>query len=347
VLNFQNNELLSSHSTLGIGGPARFFVEVTDQTSLKEAISWAKKDRLPFFILGGGSNILVSDNGFNGLVIKNCLRGIEQREAGDRQEFRVGAGENWDDFVLHCVKNDLTGVECLSGIPGFVGATPIQNVGAYGQDVSETISVVEAFDTQTDSMVRIENSECGFGYRTSRFKTTDKDRFVITHVSFLLYRDKKPSIRYSELQKRLEEKGDLSLQTVRSTVLEIRKSKGMVIDESDPDSRSAGSFFMNPIISQSQLDHIKGVMGAVDLPPAFEQTSGMYKISAAWLIERAGLHKGYRHGSVGISSKHTLAIINRGQGTAEQVLELKELIEARVLEKFGVKLVPEPNFIGF
>jgi UDP-N-acetylmuramate dehydrogenase len=245
----------------------------------------------------------------------------------------------WDDFVARAVSREWAGIECLSGIPGSVGATPIQNVGAYGQEVSETIIRVEALDRTTGRVVDLTNWDCRFAYRSSLFKNVEKDRYVVISVTFRLRPNGPATVRYPELRALLEERGIAldDLQAVRAAVIAIRTRKGMVLDPADSDTRSDGSFFTNPIVPPDRVPQ-----GAPQFP-----ADGGVKLSAAWLIEHAGFQKGYEHGNVGISTKHTLAIVNRGGGTAREVLELVAMIQERVREKFGVELVPEPNFIGF
>jgi UDP-N-acetylmuramate dehydrogenase len=341
----EENVPLAPLTTIGIGGPARFFFRAATVDELVDALRWARERELPVFILGGGSNLLIADRGFDGLVVQVDLRGVEVESLDDFAMVKVAAGEPWDAFVGRAVDHRLAGVECLSGIPGSTGATPIQNVGAYGQDVSETIARVEALDRTTDKVVWFTNEECRFGYRSSFFKNVEKERYVIVSVTFRLVRGGAASVRYPELQKALEARGVAleDLSGVREAVIAIRKRKGMVIDPADPDSRSDGSFFMNPIVTH---DAYADFAGRAPDAPHFPADEGV-KLSAAWLIEHAGFHKGYTHGNVGLSTKHTLAIVNRGGGTAAEVVELVELIQRTVREKFGVEIHPEPNFIGF
>jgi len=321
---------LAPLTTLGIGGPARFFVEARNASDVVEATA---QDQ-PLLILAGGSNVLIADEGFPGLVVHLQLRGVSVEGDGI---IKAAAGEPWDSVVAMAVAKRWAGIECLSGIPGSVGATPIQNVGAYGQDVSETIISVEVFDRSARRMATLANADCEFGYRTSVFKNSAKDRYVVLSVTFQLEPGGAPALRYPELQKAA---GNASnLQQVRDAVIAIRRKKGMVIDPADPDTRSDGSFFMNPIVS-------KDVAARLPEMPRFPSGDDV-KLSAAWLIEHAGFHKGFVHGNVGLSSKHTLAIINRGGGTAREVVELVRMIQAAVREKFEVELHPEPIFIGF
>jgi UDP-N-acetylmuramate dehydrogenase len=319
----QRNVPLAPLTTLGIGGPAKYFFEARSVGEIRGAVDWAKSNREPLLILAGGSNVLIADEGFPGLVVHLQLRGVKVEGEGI---LTVAASEPWDDIVAMAVQKRWGGIECLSGIPGSTGATPIQNVGAYGQDVSETIVGVEVFDRASGRMSTVSNADCQFGYRTSAFK--GKDRYILLSVTFRLQPGGAPTTRYAELQK-----FDGNLQELRDAVISIRRRKGMVIDPADPDTRSDGSFFMNPIVSAlpAEMPHW----------PAGDKI----KLSAAWLIESAGFHKGFVHGNVGISSKHTLAIINRGGGSAREVLELARIIQQRVREKFGVELRPEPVFV--
>ena len=335
----QRNVPLAPLTTLGIGGPARVFVRAESVDEIREVIAWTASHHHPLFILGGGSNVLIADEGFDGVVLQIDLRGMTVQS---EDVVYVAAGERWDDFVAFAVDRGYAGIECLSGIPGLTGATPIQNVGAYGQEVSETISGVEAIERDTGRVVTMTNAECGFGYRQSVFKNAAKERYIVAGVTFRLKPGGAASIRYPELQKYLDEHAiDVrDLRKVRDAVIAIRKRKGMVLDPSDPDTRSDGSFFMNPIVTPAQFAAIR----AENIPhfPAGDQI----KLSAAWLIEQAGFHKGFVHGNVGLSSKHTLAVINRGGGTAREVIELVRMIQERVRVKFGVEIQPEPNFVG-
>ena len=345
------NVPLAPMTTLGIGGPASYFADAASTEGLNTGVTWARDRGLPLFVLGGGSNIVVADSGFPGLVLRVSIRGVETRLDGDGVIVTAGAGQEWDALVASCVANNWSGFECLSGIPGRVGATPIQNVGAYGQETSETLTSLEAFDRSTEGLVKLDAHDCEFGYRTSRFKTHDRERFIITRVKYRLILDGKPAVRYPELQRHLGERGlgDPSLAEVRDAVLTLRRRKAMVIDPSDVDSRSVGSFFVNPVITLDELDRIKQRVGAGDSDdlPVFPVSQDRVKLSAAWLIERAGIQRGYIHGNVGTSTKHALAIVNRGGGSAREVIELKEVIQKRVLDLFEIMLATEPVFIGF
>jgi UDP-N-acetylmuramate dehydrogenase len=342
---FEENVSLAPLTTIGIGGAARFFFRATNVDDVRAALARAREENLRVFILGGGSNLLISDDGFDGLVIQLDLRGITVESEDEFVMVKAAAGEPWDPFVAHVVGNGWAGVECLSGIPGSTGATPIQNVGAYGQDVSETIVRVEALDRTTDRVVWFTNWDCRFGYRASLFKNYERERYVVLSVTFRLKPGGCATIKYPELQKYVDERGISvdDLQGVRDSVIAIRKRKGMVLDANDPDTRSDGSFFMNPIITRAQYEAFARVAPEAPHFPSGEDV----KLSAAWLIERAGFQKGFTHGNVGLSSKHTLAVINKGGGTAKEVLELVKMIQDGVRERFGVEMHPEPNFIGF
>jgi len=349
----RENVPLAGLTTLGIGGPARFFAEVTTTNILSAGVDWARSRELPLFVLGGGSNILVADSGFKGLVLRLSIRGVETYFDRGDVVITAGAGEEWDPLVADCVARNWSGIESLSGIPGRVGATPIQNVGAYGQETSESLVSVEALERETGRTTDLSAEDCEFGYRTSRFKTRDFGRFIITRVTYRLAVNGSPVVRYPELHRYLAELGTSSPAPadVREAVLAIRRRKAMVIDSADPDSRSVGSFFVNPTVTIEEFAAIKRDLAMAgpngeDLP-AFPASEGRVKLSAAWLIERAGIKRGYRHGNVGTSTKHALAIINSGGGTAVEVLELKELIQRRVLEICGVELTPEPLSVGF
>jgi UDP-N-acetylmuramate dehydrogenase len=341
----QENVSLAPLTTIGIGGPARFFMRATSVDDVREGLAWARERKLPLFVLGGGSNLLIADEGFDGLVLHVDLRGVVvESEDAAYAMVNVAAGEPWDEFVATAVQNGWAGIECLSGIPGSTGATPIQNVGAYGQDVSETVVRVETLDRTTDRVVWLTNEECRFGYRASLFKNIERERYVVLSVTFRLRKNGCATIRYPELQKHVDGAGvsTADLRGVRDAVIAIRKRKGMVLDPGDPDTRSDGSFFMNPVLTTEQYEAFaQRAPGAPHFP-----SGGEVKLSAAWLIEHAGFSKGFVHGNVGLSSKHSLAIINRGGGTAREVVELVRMIQARVREAYGVEMHPEPNFIG-
>jgi len=343
---------LAPFTTLGIGGPARYYLRTDSVDEIHAALRWAAGHSLSVLILGGGSNVLIADEGFDGLVVHVDLRGtvVESVDA-EHAIIKVAAGEPWDGVVAMTVANGWAGVECLSGIPGSTGATPIQNVGAYGQDVSETIIRVEALDRTTGLVTWFTNEQCRFGYRASLFKNIEPQRYVVLSVTFRLRRGGEATVRYPELKQYLEQHGTAlgELAGVREAVIAIRKRKGMVLDPADPDTRSDGSFFMNPVISASEHDQFvrkaRELVGDEPAIPAFPSADGTVKLSAAWLIEHSGFHKGFVHGNVGLSSKHTLAVINRGGGTAREVRELVAMVQDAVRRTFGVEIHPEPNFI--
>lgn len=351
----RENVPLAPLTTIGIGGPARWLVDVASADQLREALSWAGRSGVPVFLLGGGSNVLIADEGFDGLVIRNCIGGIDASHDGDAVRMRVGAGEPWDRVVAHAVERRWGGIEALSGIPGSTGATPIQNVGAYGQEVAESIVEVEAIHLATGDARTFSNADCRFEYRDSVFKREAKGAFAIVGVTFRLHPGRPGALRYPELQRYVEERYGSSptLEQVREAVLAIRRRKGMVVDPADPDSRSDGSFFTNPIVTTDELQaFLQRATEAepglqADRIPVFPAGEGRAKISAAWLIEHAGFSKGYGDGAVGLSTKHTLAIVNRGGGTAAEVLRLVAAIQRAVATRFGVAVRPEPVFVGF
>lgn len=340
---FEENVPLAPLTTLKVGGPARYFARPESVDELKAVFERAYREELPVFVLGGGSNVVIADAGFDGVVIQPNLLGIAVVPASNAVNVTAGAGEDWDRLVELCVEKNLAGIEALSGIPGRVGGTPIQNVGAYGQEVSETIVAVNCFDRETNSVVRLSNADCGFKYRESIFNTTHRDRYVVLEVTFNLELDGRPKIAYRDLVERFEGR-EPSLAQVRRAVLEIRRSKSMVIDEDDPNSRSAGSFFKNPIVERSVYDAIATRFDKVPMFPAGENC---VKIPAAWLIESAGFQKGARMGRAGISSRHPLAIINADGASAAEIIALKTSIQEAVKDKFSIDLSPEPVFVGF
>ena len=354
ALDVRHDVPLAPLCTLGVGGPARHFVEAHDPETLRAALRWAAEREAGVFVLGGGSNVVIGDEGFPGLVVHLMLRGIEATAADGHVDVRAGAGEEWDPFVRLAVEKGWAGLECLSGIPGRVGATPIQNVGAYGQDVSETIAEVEALDLRTGAVSTFSNADCRFAYRDSRFKREDRGRYVVLAVTFRLRAGGAPTLRYAELERALAERsgGGPSLAQVRESVIGIRRRKSMVIDPDDPNRRSVGSFFMNPIVPETARARVQetlrseGRADEADAMPGWPAGEGRVKLSAAWLIERAGLRRGHRRGNVGISTNHTLAIVNLGGGTAGEVVALAREIRGLVHERFGVTLDPEPVFLN-
>ena len=345
---------LASYTTLRIGGPARYLAEVASEDQMLEALELARRNSWPLFVLGGGSNILVSDSGFPGLVIHVALGGIRILEPDGESAIGVAAGENWDEFVKWCVERDLAGIECLSGIPGTAGGTPIQNVGAYGAQISDTAQSVRVLDRIDLSVCELSAAECLFGYRTSIFNTSHRDRYIILRVTFALKPAGGPRLDHPDLKRHFAVRTQPpSLAELRELVLRIRAGKGMILVAEDPDSMSAGSFFRNPIVSTDSARAVeesarkRGLLQPQSGMVRFEVEGGKVKLPAAWLIEGAGFHRGYARGAVGLSSKHALAIINRGGARASEVLDLMREIQTAVRRVFGVDLQPEPNFVGF
>lgn len=339
---------LAPLTTLRVGGPARFFVEAFSASDISPAVDFARSHRLPLFVLGGGSNLVVSDAGFPGLVLKVAIPGISHVEERGQTLFNAGAGVDWDSFVAATIANNCAGAECLSGIPGTVGGTPVQNVGAYGQEVAETIVAVEAFDLTKGQSRTFSNVECGFSYRTSIFNTTERGRYVIIGVTYSLQPGGSPKLAYADLKKHFGGNESPTVTQVRDAVLQIRRSKGMVLAEDDPDSRSAGSFFKNPVLNEDQFLDLQQRADARGLRvPNYPALSSQRKVSAAWLVEQAGFSKGYALGAAAISGKHSLAITNRGGASAADIIALKDAVQRGVAERFGIELKPEPVFLGF
>ena len=347
----QENIALAPLTTFRIGGPARYFVEAKSIADVEESLGYAQTNNLPLFVLGGGSNLVVADSGWPGLVLKIGLTGIAQRASSaedGRILFDVGAGESWDRFVSHAVLAHCAGVECLSGIPGSVGGTPVQNVGAYGQEVSETIDSVEVFDRKDNQVRELCNEACGFSYRSSIFNTTERGRFTILRVSYALRPGGEPHLEYADLKRQFEGwQASPTLADTREAVRHIRRRKGMLLVEGDPDCLSAGSFFKNPVLSDAQHAELRERADAKKLIlPSYPALEISRKVSAAWLVEHSGFARGYGFGRAGISSKHALAIVNRGGATAAEVLALKDQIQQRVDEIWRVRLETEPVFLG-
>jgi UDP-N-acetylmuramate dehydrogenase len=337
-------ELLADHTTLRLGGPAAEYVRAADEQSLVDAVSEADAAGTPVLVLGGGSNLVVADEGFPGTVVEVATTGVDaEGDLCGGAFVTVAAGEGWDALVARAVAEGWVGVEALSGIPGSVGATPIQNVGAYGQEVADTIARVRTWDRVDRTLRTFFHADCGFGYRTSRFKQ-DPARHVVLSVSFQLrFGDLGAPVQYAELARTLgiEQGQRAPLADVRAAVLGLRAGKGMVLDEDDPDTWSAGSFFTNPVVPADALPE-----GA----PRWAQPDGLVKTSAAWLIEHAGFGKGFglarTAGRVGLSTKHTLALTNRGGGSTAELLALASEVRDGVQERFGITLVNEPVLVG-
>jgi UDP-N-acetylmuramate dehydrogenase len=367
-LSIKDDVPLAPLTTLELGGPARHFVEATSDAVVVEALAWAEARGLPVFVLGGGSNVVVGDAGFPGLVLRVTSRGRAFAPSGPGETLAtVAAGEPWDGFVAGAVERGLAGVECLSGIPGLAGATPIQNVGAYGQEVSDTIRSVRAFDRRARRLVVLPAEACAFTYRDSVFRRAP-DAYVVLAVTFALRPGGAPTLRYPELADALgvgappasAAEGSSpalpprrpTLTETRTAVLALRRRKSMVIDFGDPNRRSVGSFFTNPIVDAATAERLAATAvaeGVVETPfdvPSWPAAVGRVKLSAGWLIERAGIAKGLRRGAVGVSTNHALALVHFGGGTTNELLGLAREIRDAVATKFGIDLVPEPVGLG-
>jgi len=355
-MHIEENKPLAPFTTFGIGGPARWFVEAASEDDIVEATGWARERELKLFVLGGGSNLLVSDAGFDGLVLRIGLKGIlAPRGTHPKTEpegpwlYGVAAGEDWDHFVQRAVEDGCAGIECLAGIPGTVGGTPVQNVGAYGQEVSQTIVTVRAFDRKMGRFVDLPASDCGFSYRRSIFNSSQRERYVVSRVHYALRKDAPANFVYADVARYFAARNVTAptLAEVRDAVRSIRAQKGMLLVAGDADCRSAGSFFKNPVVPASTLDSL-----ALELKvekqsiPAYPAQQGEVKLSAAWLIERAGFAKGYALGNAGISSRHTLALVNRGGASATEVTALRDKVIAAVASRFAVRLEPEPVWLA-
>jgi UDP-N-acetylmuramate dehydrogenase len=348
-MKIQEQVVLAPFTTFGIGGPARWFVEAASDAEIVDAVSWAREQKLPLFVLGGGSNLLVSDAGFKGLVLRVALRGVASEDDSSSRVYRVAAGEAWDGFVERTVQEGCAGVECLAGIPGTVGGTPVQNVGAYGQEVAEVIERVRVLDLEMLNFQEMNADQCGFAYRSSIFNSTAWGRFLVTRVDYRLRPGGAANLRYADLQRAFAEGMQPSLIEVAAEVRRIRHAKGMLIVDGDADCRSAGSFFKNPIVSVGQFEVLTVRFGPKSVAPlpGYPAGEGWMKLPAAWLIEQAGFRKGFALGRAGISSRHTLALVNRGGATAADLLALKGVIVAGVEAKFGIRLQMEPVLVGF
>jgi UDP-N-acetylmuramate dehydrogenase len=343
------NVPLAPLTTLRVGGAARYFIEAQTISEVSEAVEFSRSRSLPLFVLGGGSNLVISDAGWPGLVLKIGITGINHRHGHDEVVFEVGAGEDWDKFVGSVVAHNCAGIECLSGIPGSVGGTPVQNVGAYGQEVASTIESVLALDLKDGQPHELCSQACGFSYRTSVFNTTERGRYIILQVNYALRHGGEAYIAYADLKRYFAGWSEKpTLANTRDAVRKIRAGKGMLITAGDDDCRSAGSFFKNPILSAEQYQALTARAAAKNLQiPSYPALDAQHKVSAAWLVEHSGFSRGYGHGAVGISRKHALAIVNRGNATAADVLALKDDIQQRVEEIWNILLDPEPVFVGF
>lgn len=354
----QNDIPLAPFTTFQLGGAAKFFISIKTAEDLSHALEFCKKENQPLFILGGGSNTIFRDSGFPGVVLQMQIPGIRCLDANDSHTiFQVGAGVPWDHFVEYTVKQGLAGVECLSGIPGSVGASPIQNIGAYGQEAKDSILKVECMDPSGEIII-ISNKDCKFRYRNSEFKSGIYKDYIVLSVTFQLSKLLPPCLRYPEVQKAWENYNSkessqeipdselriFRMEAVRNLVIQLRKKKSMVLDENDPNTRSAGSFFTNPILSDGETDHFLETAKKLGFgnPPVYPESLGFKKLSAAWLIENSGIQKGRKYpGGVGISENHCLGLINIA-GTTSALLEMAESVKKSVFEKFSVHLEMEP-----
>jgi UDP-N-acetylmuramate dehydrogenase len=346
---FREQVLLAPYTTFGIGGPARWFAEVNSEGDLLTAVTFARERHLPIFVLGGGSNVLIADEGFPGVVIHIAMQGIDEIPSADpaTRRFAVAAGENWDNFVSFAVARNLGGIECLAGIPGTVGGTPIQNVGAYGQEVATTITGVRVLDVESLQWKKLSAGQCGFSYRQSIFNTAQRNRYIVTQVYFDLKTDAQPTLRYRDLQHYFKNRLAPGLAETAAAVREIRHAKGMLLVPGEADCRSAGSFFKNPTVPFDKLNEIAALLSFdVETIPKFPAGSDTVKLPAAWLLEQAGFHRGYALGSAALSMRHTLAITNTGNARAADILALGNQIISKVEDRFGILLEREPLLIG-
>ena len=353
ALKFQEFIPLAPYTTFRIGGPARFFCEVKDEGEIAEAVSFAQERNLSLFVLGGGSNLLVSDAGFDGVVMRVGVP-VSKRERRVQESvlLEVGAGENWNDVVLYAVDHGYAGIECLAGIPGDVGGTPVQNVGAYGQEVAETIVQVRAYDLSTLTFVDLDHEACRFGYRRSLFNTEERGRYIVTAVTYKLRPGGEPALRYADVRRHFAaaiDKGEKpTLREVYDAVRSIREQKGMLAGQGGPDGRSAGSFFKNPVVPSAKVAQVASQAGcSAEEVPHYGAGEGMVKLPAAWLVERAGFRKGFAMGRAAISSRHTLALVNLGDATAAELIALRDAVRKAVEDKFSVHLEQEPVMLGF
>jgi UDP-N-acetylmuramate dehydrogenase len=345
------NVLLAPYTSLGVGGPARWLVNAGEPTEILAGVQFARQHNVPFFILGGGSNLLVSDQGFAGVVIRTA--GLTRMQIVRQQGvvcIQADAGVDWDAVVRLAITNNCAGIECLAGIPGTVGGSPVQNIGAYGQEVSTSIILVHALDLQTEKFVRLYPDDCGFSYRRSIFNSTHQGRYAITRVEFMLKLGRPATLEYDDLKRHFAalEIAEPSLFEVSEAVRAIRHRKGMLLSDDDPNSRSAGSFFKNPVVSEALLARAAdGLTLAQAEIPHWPAGEGAVKLSAAWLIERAGFARGYSMGQAGISAKHTLALVNLGRATSAEIIALRDAIRDAVQERFAIYLEQEPVSLGF
>jgi UDP-N-acetylmuramate dehydrogenase len=349
TIDIRENVPLAALTTFGVGGPARFFARVSSEKDAVSALDFARERGLTSVILGGGSNVLISDEGFPGLVILNRITGFTFEEAGGNVLVSVGGGEDWQDFTDRCIARGWQGVECLAGIPGTVGASPIQNVGAYGQEVSQVILRVRCLETATGKAVTFDNEECAFRYRESIFNTKEAGKYIVTSVTFSLKSGGAPVVKYRELEERFSAISSPTLADVRDAVIAIRNGKGLLVRAGYESFKSAGSFFKNPVVTRTQFENVEALVaghgGSTNW--AWPLPNGDVKISAACLIQCSGFERGYRKGNVGISPHHTLILVNRGGASARDIVDFAAEVQRRVLDRFGVLLLPEARLTGF
>lgn len=348
-IDIRENEPLAALTSFEVGGPARYFARISSEEDAASALAFAGERGVGAIVLGGGSNVLISDEGFPGLVILNRIMGFAFEEAGGNVLVTAGGGEDWQDFVDRCVARGWQGVECLAGIPGTVGASPIQNIGAYGQEVSQVVSRVRCLETATGKAVTFTAEQCAFRYRESMFNTREAGKYLVISVTFRLTRGEAPALTYRELQERLSGISSPTLTAVRDAVIAIRAGKGVLIRNGYESFRSAGSFFKNPVVTRSQFEHVEALVaregGATNW--AWPLPNGDVKVSAAYLIQSSGFDRGHRRGNVGISPHHTLILINRGGATAGEVVDFAVAVQRRVKDRFDVLLLPEARLVGF
>lgn len=353
-MRIQEQVPLAPLTTLGLGGPARWFAPCAGEADVREALAWGRDRQVPVFVLAGGSNTIVPDAGVDALVLHVAMRGITYHETADDVVVTAQAGESWDALVAHAAGRGWSGIECLSGIPGTVGATPIQNVGAYGQEIADVLELVTCLERTTLERAVFPRAACGLGYRTSRFKAAERDRWIVLDVTLRLAKGERPALRYGELRDAVGGEAGLAsldpedaVQRVRAAVLNLRRRKGMVINPLDPETRSVGSFFMNPVMDEASFAALVrrwAEAGGTGPVPAHRSEAGV-KVPAAWLVEHAGFARGTAREGVRVSRKHSLALVNDG-GTTAALLALADEVTAAVEARFGVRLEREPVVLG-
>ncbi len=344
---------LEPRTTMGVGGPARYWITADREHTVVAALAWAQEKKVPVTPLGSGSNVIVADRGIEGLVLQVAIDRLDARpsKGSDEVLVDVGAGVQWDRLVGWAVQQGYAGIECLAGIPGLAGAAPIQNIGAYGQQVADCIQTVRVLDRTTGEAKEFSYEECQFDYRHSWFKGEAAERYIIVGLTLRLRSGGAPTVAYPELQQALTTAGQPSnLASVRQQVLALRAAKSMLVDEDDPNRRSVGSFFVNPIVPTAVADRIDAATDTQSSPeavPRFPAPANYVKLPAAWLIERAGFPKGTTRDRVGLSPRHSLAIVNRGGASAADIVTFGAEIRAQVYGRFGVALEVEPQLLGF